>query len=81
MADEDVREAIYNKNWQSLTIRDQLNQAKQNHRVLSNFKEGNINFAPTYKYLDHLEAYDEKRIPAYCDRILWEENEFSRGRV
>jgi len=36
------------------------------------FTEGKINFRPTFKVLrDQEHGYDEKRSPAWCDRVLW----------
>lgn len=45
--------------------------------ILQGYAEGQLNFAPTYKYDDHSEIYDtsqKKRIPAWTDRILYEDN-------
>jgi hypothetical protein len=46
-----------------------------NNSILKSFKEGELNFDPTYKYDDHSDKYDtsqKHRIPAWCDRILYE---------
>ncbi len=46
-----------------------------NNHILSKFREGPLNFDPTYKYDDHSDNYDtsqKKRVPAWCDRILYE---------
>jgi hypothetical protein len=48
---------------------------KSANAILSRFKEGVLNFEPTYKYDDHSDIYDtskKQRIPAWCDRILYE---------
>ena len=40
-----------------------------------NYSEGELNFNPTYKYDDGSEVYDtskKQRIPAWCDRILYQ---------
>ena len=43
-----------------------------------NFKESEINLAPTYKFDIHTDTYDtskKKRKPAWCDRIFFKINE------
>lgn len=55
---------------------DQLNMERAAGRVLENFEEGRLNFAPTYKYQPGTDVYDQRpdkkvRAPAWCDRILW----------
>lgn len=46
---------------------------KDQHRVLKYYKEGDLNFDPTYKYDKGCDIYDtskKKRCPAWTDRIL-----------
>ncbi|URE05181.1 inositol-1,4,5-trisphosphate 5-phosphatase' [Musa troglodytarum] len=48
-------------------------------RVFAGWEEGRIYFPPTYKYLANSDIYavdqaksrEKRRIPAWCDRILW----------
>ena len=47
---------------------------KQTGSVFNQFKEGEINFAPTYKFDKQSDEYDsgpKKRVPSWCDRILY----------
>merc|ERR1712013_365931 len=39
--------------------------------MLCSFVEGPITFAPTYKFSVGCDTYSAKRIPAWCDRVLW----------
>ena len=60
--------------WDELFKYDQLNIENNPQGPLRYFKEGKLQFAPTYKYDPGTDVYDtsEKgRIPAWCDRILW----------
>jgi len=55
---------------------DQLNIERREGRVFQGFEEGEINFAPTYKYQPGTHVYDQRpekkiRAPAWCDRVLW----------
>jgi len=55
---------------------DQLLQARKRNAafVLRAFDEDDITFAPTYKYdvgTDRYDTSEKRRIPAWCDRILY----------
>ncbi|KAL3700164.1 hypothetical protein R1sor_018186 [Riccia sorocarpa] len=51
---------------------DELQKEIQESRVLHGFKEGEIKFPPTFKMQKETEGgYDQKRMPAWCDRVLW----------
>ncbi|XP_060207558.1 type I inositol polyphosphate 5-phosphatase 2-like isoform X3 [Lycium barbarum] len=79
MADAEVRKLVANKQWDELLNSDQLNKELRHGHVFSGWKEGLINFAPTYKYEFNSDRYngeitkegEKKRSPAWCDRILW----------
>lgn len=69
-----VKECAKNKDWEILLANEQLKVQQAKGKVFRNYLEGEINFAPTYKYDMESEDYDtsEKcRIPAYTDRILF----------
>lgn len=71
---EEVKELIKQQNWEALTAGDQLLEQKNAGLIFKEFIEGNLDFAPTYKYDLFSEDYDtsEKcRTPAWTDRILW----------
>lgn len=51
---------------------DELTYILANEAILKDFKEFEINFKPTYKYVLYQEnSYNKKRIPSWCDRILY----------
>ena len=61
---------------QNLQVHDQLLKEMRINRGfrLRSFQEGPIDFIPTYKYDPRTNEFDtshKKRIPAWCDRILW----------
>lgn len=72
-----VLEYIRMCDWDNLYTYDQLQKQMQICEAFVGFKEGPIQFAPTYKFerFENEYAKDEnggfKRIPAYTDRILW----------
>ncbi|CCW59987.1 unnamed protein product [Phytomonas sp. EM1] len=70
------------RNIRSILINnDQLTQERAKKAVFHHFKEGRINFRPTYKYEIHPSgsiilnernfSRKKMRMPAYCDRILF----------
>ncbi|KAL1295403.1 hypothetical protein HN51_056289 [Arachis hypogaea] len=72
---EKTRDLISKKQWSKLFEKDQL--AKEMEKgVFGGWSEGQLNFAPTYKYEANSDKYygeDPKigrRIPSWCDRIL-----------
>jgi phosphatidylinositol-bisphosphatase len=73
---EEVFQRISNKDYNYLLQYDQLNMERNAGNVFENFNEGQITFAPTYKYQPGTNDYDRRpekkqRPPAWCDRILW----------
>jgi hypothetical protein len=71
---EEVEQKIKEKKWDYLYQFDQLQTAKSSRRIFKDFREGKIEFAPTYKYDIGTTIYDtseKKRCPAWTDRILY----------
>ncbi|XP_041656456.1 synaptojanin-1 isoform X12 [Cheilinus undulatus] len=80
LPNEEVKELIKQQNWDALTAGDQLLDQKNAGLVFRGFIEGNLDFAPTYKYDLFSEDYDtsEKcRTPAWTDRILWKRRKWN----
>ncbi|KAL8114653.1 type I inositol polyphosphate 5-phosphatase 4-like isoform X2 [Apium graveolens] len=81
LKDELARKLIEEKNWTALQEFDQLKKELEEGGVFEGWKEGNIEFAPTYKYSTSncnrysgglpSRAGEKQRTPAWCDRILW----------
>ncbi|WOK92156.1 type I inositol polyphosphate 5-phosphatase 5 [Canna indica] len=76
---EDARTLLDDNNWGILLSKDQLRLEREAGRVFHGWKEGQIYFAPTYKYTQNSDTYagdttkskKKRRTPAWCDRILW----------
>ncbi|XP_042477737.1 type I inositol polyphosphate 5-phosphatase 2-like [Macadamia integrifolia] len=79
MLDAEVRKLVAKKQWDELINSDQLSKELRSGCVFDGWKEGMINFPPTYKYELNSDTYvgenpkegEKKRSPAWCDRILW----------
>ncbi|XP_020217390.1 type I inositol polyphosphate 5-phosphatase 2 [Cajanus cajan] len=79
MLDSEVRKLVALKKWDELMNNDQLSKELRIGHVFDGWKEGLINFPPTYKYEINSDRYvgespkegEKKRSPAWCDRILW----------
>ncbi|KAF7828532.1 type I inositol polyphosphate 5-phosphatase 2-like [Senna tora] len=79
MSDVEVRKLVALKKWDELMNNDQLSKELRHGHVFEGWKEGLINFPPTYKYEFNSDRYlgeipkegEKKRAPAWCDRILW----------
>ncbi|KAL3230238.1 Phosphatidylinositol 4,5-bisphosphate 5-phosphatase INP54 [Nakaseomyces bracarensis] len=72
VTDTNVAPQDPNKWEETLWRSEELNRLKHKGIILRGFKEGRINFPPTYKYkLQSESTYNSKRIPSWCDRILY----------
>lgn len=57
---------------------DQLTASRAQGLAFQHFTEGPIDFAPTYKFVpgsSTLNRLDRKRLPSWCDRILWRQGD------
>ncbi|CDO93891.1 unnamed protein product [Kluyveromyces dobzhanskii CBS 2104] len=78
LSNDDVRQAIKNRDFHRLFEKDQLNQQMISGESFPFFDEMEIKFPPTYKFNPGTDVYDtseKMRIPAWTDRIL------SRGEM
>lgn len=80
MSRDTIISSIKQKNFAKALERDQLLLSRHKYPSfrLRSFNEGQISFAPTYKYDVGSDTYDtseKRRAPAWCDRILY------RGKV
>lgn len=69
-----VVSSVQQNTFQNLLVHDQLTKEMKTNVRLRSFAEGPITFPPTYKYDLHSTEYDtseKRRIPAWCDRVLW----------
>ncbi|KAB2014259.1 hypothetical protein ES319_D09G212800v1 [Gossypium barbadense] len=79
MSDTKVRKLVALKRWDELLKNDQLHNELHSGHIFNGWKEGVIDFPPTYKYEMNSNRYvgenpkegEKKRSPAWCDRILW----------
>lgn len=74
---ETVCREIDRQNWEQLVEYDQLKQQQRLGLVLAGFEEEALCFPPTFKFgktpdaKDAKSRYNTKRVPSYCDRILY----------
>ncbi|KAK0415765.1 hypothetical protein QR680_012105 [Steinernema hermaphroditum] len=53
---------------------DQLKRAMVLDHAFHHLTEGDVSFLPTYRLLVGTDQYDLKRVPSWCDRILYKES-------
>ncbi|XP_010927608.2 LOW QUALITY PROTEIN: type I inositol polyphosphate 5-phosphatase 13 [Elaeis guineensis] len=77
---DEARDMVSQRCFDWLREKDQLRAEMKAGKVFQGMREGQIKFPPTYKFERHqagLSGYDsseKKRIPAWCDRILYRDN-------
>ncbi|KAL0792852.1 hypothetical protein Bca101_064229 [Brassica carinata] len=95
LPEEKTRLLVERKEWKTLLENDQLSMEIMNGKIFRGWQEGNVTFAPTYKYIPNSDLYygciaykkdEKKRAPAWCDRIIWygnglKQHEYTRGEV
>ncbi|KMT14685.1 hypothetical protein BVRB_4g074530 [Beta vulgaris subsp. vulgaris] len=80
---DEARDFISQRCFEWLRERDQLRAEMEAGRVFQGMREAILRFPPTYKFERHqpgLAGYDageKKRIPAWCDRILYRDSRAS----
>eukprot|EP00756_Hemistasia_phaeocysticola_P011543 Hpha_TRINITY_DN15129_c0_g2::TRINITY_DN15129_c0_g2_i1::g.128713::m.128713 len=75
---DEVIEAISHRRFDFLiNERDQLFKARADQSAFASFREGEVRFPPTYKYMPKQDTYDtskkggSRRVPCYPDRVLY----------
>jgi len=75
---EEALLCIKEGDWEQLLAVDQLREQQRLDSAFSGFSEAPITWAPTFKLRKGCtqeqplkERYNPKRVPGYCDRILW----------
>uniref|UniRef100_A0A2K1ZUC7 Inositol polyphosphate-related phosphatase domain-containing protein n=1 Tax=Populus trichocarpa TaxID=3694 RepID=A0A2K1ZUC7_POPTR len=77
---DEARDFVSQRSFDWLREKDQLRAEMQAGKVFQGMREAVIAFPPTYKFARHqpgLAGYDsgeKKRIPAWCDRIIYRDN-------
>ena len=69
---EEVERLVDQEDWEQLMHSDQLRLAQEAREALVGFQEGEMRFPPTFKVARQKgTTYIKRRVPSYCDRILW----------
>lgn len=70
--DETVQ-LLHEKKYDEIIACDQLKKEIKKKRVFIDFKEGNITFAPTYRWerKENIVSNKKEQPPSYTDRVLW----------
>eukprot|EP00268_Persea_americana_P047936 TRINITY_DN5024_c0_g1_i2.p1 TRINITY_DN5024_c0_g1~~TRINITY_DN5024_c0_g1_i2.p1 ORF type:complete len:1085 (+),score=190.51 TRINITY_DN5024_c0_g1_i2:138-3392(+) len=77
---DEARDFVSQRCFDWLRERDQLREEMKAGRVFQGMREGHIRFPPTYKFEKHIAGFagydssEKKRIPAWCDRILYRDS-------
>lgn len=74
ITNEDARRAVWKSDIENLLEHDQLKISQKEGHTFVDYIEGEIKFAPTYKYDTNSAEYDSSeklRIPSWTDRVLF----------
>ena len=71
LEDSAIRAALETNRTEELRAQDQLLSVKPRSPALEHYQEGELNFAPTFKYAKKSHSYDYSKPPAWCDRVLY----------
>ena len=80
MENQLARAKVLSRDYSELIRNDQLSIQMRNGFVFKGFKEGELNFDPTYKYDNGSISYDtseKQRVPAWTDRVIYRGEEIS----
>lgn len=76
-----ITHALKKDMYEVLLFNDQFSFEHKIGRIGWGFKEGEIQFAPTYKLLKHKDLYNVKlRIPGWTDRIIFKSRHTSTNK-
>ncbi|KAF5178398.1 Type i inositol polyphosphate 5-phosphatase [Thalictrum thalictroides] len=80
---EEAKDFVSQRCFECLREKDQLRAEMKAAKVFQGMREGLITFPPTYKFqrnqvgLGGYDSSEKKRIPAWCDRVLYRDNRSS----
>ncbi|KFK31177.1 hypothetical protein AALP_AA6G079000 [Arabis alpina] len=80
---DEARDFISHRSFDWLREKDQLRQEMSEGKVFQGMREALITFPPTYKFeknkpgLGGYDSGEKKRIPAWCDRVIYRDNQSS----
>ncbi|KAL1221175.1 Type II inositol polyphosphate 5-phosphatase 14 [Cardamine amara subsp. amara] len=81
---DEARDFISHRSFDWLREKDQLRQEMNDGKVFQGMREALITFPPTYKFeknkpgLGGYDSGEKKRIPAWCDRVIYRDNQSSQ---
>ncbi|KAF9406552.1 hypothetical protein BGZ94_003065, partial [Podila epigama] len=84
LPEDQVKSLLKTNDYPALLKHDQLAAQKALLKAFSEFEEGPIDFAPTYKYdvgTNIWDSSEKRRVPSYTDRILWRSRDTSKDSV
>ncbi|KAK3880880.1 hypothetical protein Pcinc_014656 [Petrolisthes cinctipes] len=80
---DEVIDYVKRAEWNILLQHDQLKLSYAEGKCFKGFIEGDVSFAPTYKYdlfSDDYDTSDKLRIPAWTDRVLFWRRQYPRDK-